>query len=75
MEDLTGKRFGAYQIIYPFGQGGMATVYKAYQPSMDRFVAIKVFHCFRMLTPPNYGLVRVGGPKETSAKIWQIKSF
>jgi serine/threonine protein kinase len=38
MDDLTGKQFGAYQIISPFGQGGMATVYKAYQPSMDRFV-------------------------------------
>lgn len=42
MENLTGKQFGQYQILAPLGQGGMAAVYKAYQPSMDRFVAIKV---------------------------------
>lgn len=42
MEDLTGKQFGNYQIVAPLGEGGMAAVYKAYQPSMERFVAIKV---------------------------------
>jgi len=33
---------GSYRIIEQVGKGGMATVYKAYQPSMDRNVAIKV---------------------------------
>ncbi len=42
MENLTGKQFGSYQIVAPLGEGGMAAVYKAYQPAMDRFVAIKV---------------------------------
>ncbi len=42
MEDLTGKQFGAYQIVAPLGEGGMAAVYKAYQPSMERSVAVKV---------------------------------
>ncbi len=42
MEDLTGKQFGHYQIVAPLGEGGMAAVYKAYQPSMERYVAIKV---------------------------------
>jgi basic membrane protein A len=42
MEDLTGKQFGHYQIVAPLGEGGMAAVYKAYQPSMERHVAIKV---------------------------------
>lgn len=37
-----GQMLGAYRIINQVGQGGMATVYKAYQPSMDRNVAIKV---------------------------------
>jgi len=37
-----GQTLGAYRIISQVGQGGMATVYKAYQPSMDRNVAIKV---------------------------------
>ncbi len=39
---LPGQMLGAYRIISQVGQGGMATVYKAYQPSMDRNVAIKV---------------------------------
>ena len=43
MENLRpGQMLGSYQIINQIGQGGMATVYKAYQPSMDRNVAIKV---------------------------------
>lgn len=42
MEDLTGKQFGPYQIVAPLGEGGMAAVYKAYQGSMDRYVAVKV---------------------------------
>jgi len=37
-----GQMLGPYRIINQVGQGGMATVYKAYQASMDRNVAIKV---------------------------------
>jgi len=37
-----GQMLGTYRIINQVGQGGMAAVYKAYQPSMDRNVAIKV---------------------------------
>lgn len=42
MEDLTGKMLDDYYIAALLGQGGMATVYKAYQSEVDRHVAIKV---------------------------------
>jgi tRNA A-37 threonylcarbamoyl transferase component Bud32 len=40
--DLTGKRLGNYRVVAALGQGGMAKVYKGYQPMLDRYVAIKV---------------------------------
>lgn len=39
-----GQLVGPYQVIGPLGQGGMATVYKAYHARLDRYVAIKVMH-------------------------------
>ena len=40
--DLSGAIIGQYHIIEQIGRGGMTTVYKAYQPNLDRYVAIKV---------------------------------
>lgn len=39
-----GQTVGPYQVIGQLGHGGMATVYKAYHPRLDRNVAIKVMH-------------------------------
>jgi len=39
-----GQLVGPYQVIGQLGHGGMATVYKAYHPRLDRYVAIKVMH-------------------------------
>jgi len=44
MSFIAGENVGSYRIIEKLGQGGMATVFKAYHPSLDRYVAIKVLH-------------------------------
>jgi predicted Ser/Thr protein kinase len=44
-EDVTlasGSTFGPYQILEPLGRGGMASVYRAYEPGLDRYVALKI---------------------------------
>ena len=45
-QDLIGRHLGKYRIVARLGRGGMAEVYKAFQPSLDRYVAVKVLHTF-----------------------------
>jgi serine/threonine protein kinase len=52
MADLSGKTFGQYQLVEPISSGGMATIYNAYQPALDRIVAVKVL--------PEYLLTQAG---------------
>ncbi|PJF34455.1 MAG: hypothetical protein CUN49_15575, partial [Candidatus Thermofonsia Clade 1 bacterium] len=40
--NLVGQRIGQYEIVARFGEGGMATVYRARQAKVGREVAIKV---------------------------------
>ncbi|MBI5877187.1 MAG: protein kinase [Chloroflexi bacterium] len=40
--ELIGQEIGTYQIVERVGEGGMAAVYRAHQPSLNRDVAIKV---------------------------------
>jgi serine/threonine protein kinase len=53
MPFTAGENIGPYRIIEQLGQGGMATVYKAYHPALDRYVALKVLHP-AFLEDPNF---------------------
>ena len=44
MSDLVGKTLSKYRVVARLGRGGMAEVYKAYQPGLNRYVAVKVLH-------------------------------
>lgn len=44
MPEMIGRKLGKYELVERLGRGGMAEVYKAYQPGVERHVAIKVMH-------------------------------
>ncbi|HNB55171.1 MAG TPA: serine/threonine-protein kinase, partial [Anaerolineales bacterium] len=39
---MISTKLGSYELIEEIGKGGLATVYRAYQPNVGRYVAIKV---------------------------------
>ena len=48
---LVGKSLGQFRIVERIGSGGMATVFKAYQPNLDRYVAVKVLPAYHARDP------------------------
>jgi eukaryotic-like serine/threonine-protein kinase len=46
MHELRGRTLGAYRLIEQIGLGGMAIIYKAYDPSLDRYLAIKILPAY-----------------------------
>ncbi|MBN1266940.1 MAG: BMP family ABC transporter substrate-binding protein [Anaerolineales bacterium] len=54
MEDsLVGQTLGPYRLVERLGQGGMAAVYKGYEPALNRYVAIKILPQF-FASDPNF---------------------
>jgi serine/threonine protein kinase len=51
INSLIGKSLGQYRIVERIGAGGMATVFKAYQPTLDRYVAVKVLPSYHARDP------------------------
>lgn len=51
MDALVGKTLDKFIIRERIGAGGMATVFKAYQPTLDRYVAIKVLPAYHARDP------------------------
>jgi len=51
LDSLVGKSLGQFRIVERIGAGGMATVFKAYQPTLDRYVAVKVLPAYHARDP------------------------
>jgi serine/threonine-protein kinase len=66
-DPLLGKQFGSYELVQLLGRGGMAAVYRGFQASIDRSVAVKVLPA-ELLYDPNFG-TRFTNEARTLAKL------
>jgi len=41
---MVGRFLGQYELLELIGKGGMARVYKSFQPELERYVAVKLLH-------------------------------
>src|SRR5438876_6386261 len=48
---LIGRSLGQFRIVERIGSGAMGTVFKAYQPTLDRYVAIKALPTYHARDP------------------------
>ncbi len=67
IDPFIGKTIGKYEIVAYVGRGATADVYKAYQPALDRYVAIKVLHPF-LSEDPDF-LIRFQTEAKSAARL------
>ena len=53
MADFTGQMFAGFEILAKCGEGGMGSVWKARQPMLNRFVALKMM-ASELATDPEF---------------------
>jgi serine/threonine-protein kinase len=53
VQDLSGRQLGRYRLTRLIGRGGMASVYEAHDPELDRVVAVKVLSS-RLAEEPDF---------------------
>src|ERR1700678_349067 len=46
-----GSRVGQYLVLEKLGEGGMSEVFKAIEPTLERYVAIKIMHRTNLSSP------------------------
>ena len=51
---------GRYQIVEPIGRGGMASVFRAHDPQLNRQVAVKVLPSFQAEDPTFIEVTSIG---------------
>lgn len=66
-DPLIGRQFGSYELKDLLGRGGMAAVYRGYQASIDRSVAVKVLPS-DLLADPHFS-TRFANEARTLAKL------
>ena len=67
MDSLIGRNLDHYQVGEQLGEGGMATVYKAFDTRLDRYVALKVIRA-DLLKDPEF-LARFGHEARILARL------